>query len=450
MANWFFYDENGYKIGPFDDATLKNLALDGTLTPDSIIETESGKKAKAQSIKGLTFVSFDLNSDYFVPPPLPTNPGSFQASSPNVAPLPESSFDQTLGASNPIVIDPKNWNGGAWLIIFSAALAILSFILPWQDIGLISANGFRLGMFSLGILFMYPVWACATNRLMNRIVAWLCAALGIIIGIAYIPLQCRVKLFDEETMIAGTGVYTFIVSSVVLAVGIFLYRRTDSVSNGYAAASATNTNILQNPKITACLGFATGLLVMFGILSFNFQREAPLEKPRIPFADDFKEKKKAEPSKKLSAEELVEFYEEKKSKLEKMKQFKILGAKFYFEKRSFMTEPVIDLSVKNNSPIAISSVSLHGKLSSPDRTLPWVEDDFSYSIPGGLEPGESAQWKLKPSIMDDWNKAPQDRKDMVFNVAVKSVTFADGTEIESSVFTIEDAEKLSDARNGIR
>lgn len=135
MAKWFFYDENGYRIGPLDDAALKNLALDGTLLPDSTVETEAGKKAKAESIKGLTFISHDLNSKYFVPPPPPIHPQSY--ASPAGPMNPDARLVSTAGTNSanvPIIIDPKNWSSGAWLILLSAGLAILSFILPWQDI----------------------------------------------------------------------------------------------------------------------------------------------------------------------------------------------------------------------------------------------------------------------------------------------------------------------------
>ncbi len=459
MAQWFFYDENGYRIGPLDDVTLKNLALDGTLSPDSIVETESGKKAKAESIKGLTFISHDLNSDYFVPPPLPVHAQNFASpASGNSSGGQEAQPVQSAGpnaANAPVVIDPKNWGSGAWLTLLSAGLAILSFILPWQDIGIISASGFRLGTFCLGIFFAYPVWASAANRLMNKIVAYLCSALGIVSGIVYIPLQCHVKMFDEKELIAGTGVYTIIGSSILLAVGIFFYHQTDSATVECATSpdAASNANLLRNPKITAALGFAAGLLVMFALSNVDFQRpsitDKPAEKPRFPFAEGFEEKE-VEPEKKMFGKELVVFYEEKKRKLDRMKQFKILSAKFYFEKERFMVEPVIDLSVKNNSNMAISSVSFHGKLSSPNRTIPWVEADFTHSIPGGLEADEATRWKIDPGIFDGWQKAPKDRHDMIFEVEVKSVTFADGTKIESSVFTQADAEKLQEARNQAR
>lgn len=56
MVNWFYFDENGKKLGPIDSATLKTLAKHGIVAPDTIIENDAGKSAKACNIKGLEFV----------------------------------------------------------------------------------------------------------------------------------------------------------------------------------------------------------------------------------------------------------------------------------------------------------------------------------------------------------------------------------------------------------
>jgi len=54
MANWFYYNENGEKIQVTGDQ-LKGLAKAGLITPETIVETEEGKTARAGKVKGLTF-----------------------------------------------------------------------------------------------------------------------------------------------------------------------------------------------------------------------------------------------------------------------------------------------------------------------------------------------------------------------------------------------------------
>jgi thiol-disulfide isomerase/thioredoxin len=55
MANWYYYNENGEKI-EVTGKKLKELASQGTITSETIIETEEGKSALARKVKGLTFL----------------------------------------------------------------------------------------------------------------------------------------------------------------------------------------------------------------------------------------------------------------------------------------------------------------------------------------------------------------------------------------------------------
>jgi len=52
---WHYYDKNGEKQGPISGGQLKGLAKAGLITPETIIETETGKTALARKVKGLVF-----------------------------------------------------------------------------------------------------------------------------------------------------------------------------------------------------------------------------------------------------------------------------------------------------------------------------------------------------------------------------------------------------------
>ncbi|MBR0192979.1 MAG: DUF4339 domain-containing protein [Thermoguttaceae bacterium] len=54
MANWYYYN-NGQKTGPVSASQLKQMALEGIIQPNTIIETESGQRAPASSVSGLSF-----------------------------------------------------------------------------------------------------------------------------------------------------------------------------------------------------------------------------------------------------------------------------------------------------------------------------------------------------------------------------------------------------------
>ena len=50
---WYWYDENGTKHGTVTGGQLKGLARQGIITPETIVETEGGKQAKAKKVSGL-------------------------------------------------------------------------------------------------------------------------------------------------------------------------------------------------------------------------------------------------------------------------------------------------------------------------------------------------------------------------------------------------------------
>ena len=55
MANFWYYDKNGEKQGACTVEQIKALAKKGIITPETILEAESGKTTPAGTVKGLTF-----------------------------------------------------------------------------------------------------------------------------------------------------------------------------------------------------------------------------------------------------------------------------------------------------------------------------------------------------------------------------------------------------------
>lgn len=52
MAKWYYY-QNSQKIGPVSSTLLKQLAKEGIITPQTLVETESGKQGYASDVKNL-------------------------------------------------------------------------------------------------------------------------------------------------------------------------------------------------------------------------------------------------------------------------------------------------------------------------------------------------------------------------------------------------------------
>ncbi|MEC9041453.1 MAG: DUF6694 family lipoprotein [Pseudomonadota bacterium] len=85
-----------------------------------------------------------------------------------------------------------------------------------------------------------------------------------------------------------------------------------------------------------------------------------------------------------------------------LEKFQVISSRLYKRERGYTETPIIELSVVNGTGKPISRVFFEGVVASPGRSVPWIEDTFNYSIPGGLEPGESADWSLAPNRFSGW------------------------------------------------
>lgn len=97
----------------------------------------------------------------------------------------------------------------------------------------------------------------------------------------------------------------------------------------------------------------------------------------------------------------------------------VSSPKYYTKKIFFMTNPVIDFTVTNNTGKALSRIYFHGKLITPGRSVPWIDEDFNYEISGGIENNESKHLVLNPNPYSPWtNREVESRKDTVLEIVV--------------------------------
>lgn len=155
---------------------------------------------------------------------------------------------------------------------------------------------------------------------------------------------------------------------------------------------------------------------------------------------------KAEKERLAAVQEMSELAQERdasvtaKAELEK---FVVERARFSKVQSSFMAEPRIDLRVKNGTSHAIARAYFHGRIVSPGRSVPWLEEDFNYPITGGLEPGEVGDWKLSPNSFSKWGSVSPPA-DAGLEVTVLRVDGADGKALFSvQEFTAEDQTRLA-------
>lgn len=106
------------------------------------------------------------------------------------------------------------------------------------------------------------------------------------------------------------------------------------------------------------------------------------------------------------------------------------GARYSIE-HSFIDQPVISFTITNGSKIPIKRIYLHGILTSPGRSIPWVSGDINYAFSGGIEPGEVQHLDLEPNMFGEWkiDDAYSKRPDLKLEMSVSNVEGADGQQI---------------------
>lgn len=156
---------------------------------------------------------------------------------------------------------------------------------------------------------------------------------------------------------------------------------------------------------------------------------------------EIKEKKEKERITK-EVQELEKSREFVQKSIEKLKEFEIINSRFYKVKRFIGKDaPIIELTVKNNTGIAISKVVFDATLKNPNRTIPWLNESFTYSISGGVEPDEEVIWSLAPKNSSAWIKI--DDPDAILTLSVSELYGPDEERLYSNrVFNEKDNERL--------
>jgi len=138
-----------------------------------------------------------------------------------------------------------------------------------------------------------------------------------------------------------------------------------------------------------------------------------------------------------------------KNKVEAGKAQALLGqivvtkTRYYWGGSRYYPEPLLDLTVTNNTGMALSRLYFHGIVSTPGRSIPWIEESFNYTVPGGIEPGETKRLQLAPNRFSKWGaRETQGRTDLVFTVTAVNADNAEKKQIAAE-FDKSDAERLA-------
>ena len=121
-------------------------------------------------------------------------------------------------------IDWSNWNTGGKIIFVSSCAAAASFLLPWVDIGFTSRNGITQGAVLLGLLYVYPILKLLNNQDMKKWLGITFGVLSVIFTIVYISSK-TIDLFGRTVNVASFGSHLFLITSVILIVGVVKYQK---------------------------------------------------------------------------------------------------------------------------------------------------------------------------------------------------------------------------------
>ena len=117
----------------------------------------------------------------------------------------------------------KNWSTGQRLIFASSAVAVLSLLLPWADMGLISVNGFGQQGYLLLIFFIYPLYKLLKSNPIKPLYGFISSGLAVISSISF-ALSKTVEVFDTTVNLSGSGLVLFIICSIALFVGVYMSK----------------------------------------------------------------------------------------------------------------------------------------------------------------------------------------------------------------------------------
>ena len=150
----------------------------------------------------------------------------------------------------------------------------------------------------------------------------------------------------------------------------------------------------------------------------------------------------------LEIKELQEKRDLAEKNKKELAKFEISKSRFYKQEQEFMgDEPIIELTVKNGTKYPISRAYFVGTIASPGRSIPWLKKDFNYEIPGGLEPGEEASWRLAPNMFSEWGTV-EVPKDAIFTVETERLDGVNGESLfDASIFDDDDLERLNELIN---
>lgn len=104
--------------------------------------------------------------------------------------------------------------------------------------------------------------------------------------------------------------------------------------------------------------------------------------------------------------------------------------------------PFIRLTVDNGSDVTVKRIVAIGRLISPGREQPWLEQEFEFTMLGGVAPGARRETMLEPGPYSPWGQV-QAPEDAAMDIRIVVVESTDGGQfLPSSEFSEAQARRL--------
>jgi len=156
---WHYFTENREKIGPITSTELKQLVLQGTVTPDTFVEDPAGRTGLAKDVNGLKFPEAETS----IPEPFIATPSPFVPTAQVVSQLHDET-DTSQALATQVGIWVRKVVGGKILdFVFPDTI----FTPPFDPISKVLVSGSGKGnpalflwwaMWLLGPMILFPCW----------------------------------------------------------------------------------------------------------------------------------------------------------------------------------------------------------------------------------------------------------------------------------------------------
>lgn len=124
----------------------------------------------------------------------------------------------------------KKRNNGDILVLSAPILYIISLFLPWVDVAFNgSSNGLSQRGYVVLVLFAYPIYSVIAKKPPRFF--GLASSVSAVVFLFYYVMEVSQKYMEADISEAGVGLYLAILSSIILAVGVFIKMKNQSREN---------------------------------------------------------------------------------------------------------------------------------------------------------------------------------------------------------------------------